>query len=126
MCSAIIEQARERARETLRGCITPHGFRASALAAGYPQIWARDSRQAPVFVTINTPAAASPDKQCGRVAHLDTHVTAGEMPTRPQARTLAECPRTLSKAEHVLAFMLFDLAACIQEDTRPPEPPPIQ
>jgi hypothetical protein len=90
------------------------------------QVWARDSRNAPVFVTINTPAAASPDKQCGRVVDLDTHVTAGEMPRRPPLTSLAECGTTLTKAEHVLAFMLFDLAACIQEDTKPPAPPPIE
>ncbi|HBY97594.1 MAG: hypothetical protein M5U01_35625 [Ardenticatenaceae bacterium] len=40
---ARIEQARQRALEILHRCVTPHGFRASALAAGYPQVWARDS-----------------------------------------------------------------------------------
>ncbi|MDM8529845.1 glycoside hydrolase 100 family protein [Anaerolineales bacterium HSG25] len=36
-------EARRRALDILQNCVTPHGFRASALAAGYPQIWARDS-----------------------------------------------------------------------------------
>ncbi len=30
-------------------------------------------------------------------------------------------PRFITnKAEHVLAFFIFDLAACIQEDSKPP------
>ncbi len=39
----LIEEARKRALDILHGCVTPQGFRASALAVGYPQIWARDS-----------------------------------------------------------------------------------
>jgi len=39
----LLSEARERAREILHQCVTPHGFRASGLAAGYPQIWSRDS-----------------------------------------------------------------------------------
>ena len=39
----LIEEARKRALDILQGCVTPQGFRASALATGYPQIWARDS-----------------------------------------------------------------------------------
>jgi hypothetical protein len=31
----------------------------------------------------------------------------------------------LTKAENALAFFLFDLAACIQEDNTPPAPPAI-
>ena len=38
-----LSEARRRAMDILQNCVTPHGFRASALAAGYPQIWARDS-----------------------------------------------------------------------------------
>jgi hypothetical protein len=100
------------------------------LTGANSQIWARSSGQAPAFVTINTPVSASPDKQCGRVVDLDTHVTQVEMPTRQMpplsgVSSLDRCGTTLSKAEHVLAFMLFDLAACIQEDTRPPAPPVI-
>jgi glycogen debranching enzyme len=40
---ALLTEARRRALDILHRCATPHGFRASALAAGYPQIWARDS-----------------------------------------------------------------------------------
>lgn len=39
----LINEAAEKAKEILRKCSTPFGFRASGLAAGYPQIWARDS-----------------------------------------------------------------------------------
>ncbi|MCA0452574.1 MAG: glycogen debranching protein [Chloroflexi bacterium] len=35
--------AHERALEVLRRCVTPSGFRASGLTAGYPQVWARDN-----------------------------------------------------------------------------------
>ena len=39
----LVADAHARALDILHKCATPHGFRASALAAGYPQIWARDS-----------------------------------------------------------------------------------
>ena len=39
----LIREAREHALAVLQRCCTPQGFRASALAAGYPQIWARDN-----------------------------------------------------------------------------------
>jgi glycogen debranching enzyme len=39
----LIGETRERALEVLRRCVTPNGFRASGLAAGYPQVWARDN-----------------------------------------------------------------------------------
>ncbi len=40
---SLLEDARQRARMVLHRSATAHGFRASALSAGYPQIWARDS-----------------------------------------------------------------------------------
>jgi hypothetical protein len=43
MSDSLVDDARQRATDILHRCATPHGFRASALATGYPQIWARDS-----------------------------------------------------------------------------------
>ncbi|MCB0130716.1 MAG: glycogen debranching protein [Caldilineaceae bacterium] len=39
----LLTEARARPLAILRNCATPDGFRASALAAGYPQVWARDA-----------------------------------------------------------------------------------
>jgi GH15 family glucan-1,4-alpha-glucosidase len=41
--ASFIDETRQKALELLHGCVTPYGFRASALATGYPQIWGRDS-----------------------------------------------------------------------------------
>ncbi len=38
-----LKQAHDKALEVLYRCATPSGFRASGLAAGYPQVWARDN-----------------------------------------------------------------------------------
>jgi hypothetical protein len=108
------------------------------------QVWGRSpslpSQQInPRFVTINTPVAAPPDQQCGRVVHLDAHilevVKAGQLPQgvdgvpghRPAGAPpfTQICGNTLSGPEGVLVFFLFDLAACIQNDTAPPMPPPV-
>ena len=40
---AFLNETRQRALDVLWRCVTQHGFRASGLAAGYPQIWARDN-----------------------------------------------------------------------------------
>ncbi len=39
----LLQEARERALEVLRRCVTNAGFKASALPGGYPQVWARDA-----------------------------------------------------------------------------------
>lgn len=39
----LMKEARHRAMEVLHRCVSPCGFRASGVAAGYPQVWARDS-----------------------------------------------------------------------------------
>jgi glycogen debranching enzyme len=41
--ATLLKEAHAQALTILRNCATEKGFRASALAAGYPQVWARDS-----------------------------------------------------------------------------------
>src|SRR3982751_2068092 len=65
---SLLYEARQRALEILHQCITPHGFRASALSAGYPQVWSRDS----VLTFLGGVAANDADLiACGR-ASLET------------------------------------------------------
>ena len=40
---ALTDVAYEKALEVLHRCVSPLGFKASALAGGYPQVWARDA-----------------------------------------------------------------------------------
>lgn len=40
---AFISEGKNQALNILRRCVSPSGFKASALPGGYPQVWARDS-----------------------------------------------------------------------------------
>jgi hypothetical protein len=110
------------------------------------QVWGRSSTLMakkmtvdPRFVTINTPVAAPPEQQCGRLAYIDGHIKAippraskvevrpqpGAPPSPPPPPFPEICGTTLSDGEAVMVFFLFDLTACVQEDTKPPAPPPV-
>jgi hypothetical protein len=41
--ASLLKETHQKALDILHRCVTPYGFLASGLAAGYPQIWARDS-----------------------------------------------------------------------------------
>jgi hypothetical protein len=74
----------------------------------------------PRIITINTPASAPQDKQCGRAVHLDAHIsTSRDFSSSSMAPFPAPCGTTLNKGEEALAFLFFDLAACIQNDAEP-------
>jgi len=79
----------------------------------------------PRIVTINTPVGVPAEDQCGRAAQLDVHITA--LPTFIPASAATTfpgvCGTKLNKGEEALAFLFFDLAACIQDDTKPVVPP---
>ncbi|MBS2029685.1 MAG: hypothetical protein JST54_17430, partial [Deltaproteobacteria bacterium] len=63
-------------------------------------------------MTFNTPFNAPADQQCGRVLFSDFHVT--DATTDPSINFPSECSSgALTAQEHVLEFMLFDLASCI-------------
>jgi hypothetical protein len=77
----------------------------------------------PRFVTINTPAGLPVEQQCGRAVHLDAHITTAldkMIKSYP-----VDCGADLENGEQVLAFFFYDVASCIQDETKPPEVPPI-
>jgi hypothetical protein len=77
----------------------------------------------PRILTVNTPAGMPSDKQCGRAAFLDAHIVDATYSAPVGSKFPGNCGTSFSKGEEALAFLFFDLAACIQDDTRPVIPP---
>ncbi len=77
---------------------------------------------APKFYSFNTPIGTKPADQCGRGVFTDIHVSSGDTPggTFP-----ANCTTSgYTAQEKALLFLMMDLASCIQDDNKPPAPPP--
>jgi hypothetical protein len=85
-------------------------------AQGWIHLPASDHIQ---HITFNTPVGQPAAQQCGRVVFSDFHVTTG---THLGKTFPSHCggSMALTPQEKVLAFMLFDLASCIQDDVPPP------
>jgi hypothetical protein len=71
---------------------------------------------------MTAPVVAAVEQQCGRAVHVDAHVV--DLSTLMLHEFPADCG-DLSPGELVMAFFLFDAAACVQNDMQPPIPPPI-
>lgn len=63
-----LNQTHQHALDILHRCATDRGFRASGLAAGYPQIWARDS----MITFLGAAATGDPDLIAAGRASLET------------------------------------------------------
>ncbi len=71
----------------------------------------------PLQYTFNTPTAATPANQCGRVLFSDFHVTNSTGATFPTF-----CSSTpMNAQEKVFEYLLFDLSSCITPDVPPPQ-----
>jgi hypothetical protein len=77
------------------------------------------------YMSFNTPIGATEDKICGREVYTDVHVASVDIDTiQNDLGFPASCEkRDLSAQEKAVAFMLFDLSACVQSEEKPPKPP---
>ena len=71
--------------------------------------------------TFDTPVFADESEQCGQVAYSAFHVTGVGTSGGPAFPDYCS-GGDLTPQEKVLAYMLFDLAACVSEDGEPPPP----
>jgi hypothetical protein len=83
----------------------------------------------PRYISFNTPSTAPLDKQCGRAAFSDVHVSG----VSNDATFPAECsnpsidqPSGHGVNEIALEFLFFELSSCIQSDAVEPSPPTAQ
>ncbi len=96
----------------------------------YAQRWLDTTDPASVqYISANTPLGVADEQQCGRVVLSDIHVSPGD-PGDDYSDPNTDFPEgcvspTLSPQEAVLAFMLFDISACIVPDSQAPVAPPI-
>jgi hypothetical protein len=109
--------------------------------ADYAQAWIVTEDPSSVqYISANTPLGAPEAEQCGRVVLSDIHVSGGlqvDSSTRPPT-LLGDvsvndypfptgCVTTdLTPQEKVLAFMLFDISACVIPDSETPTFPSIR
>ena len=85
-----------------------------------------DAPKAVQYLSFNAPLGVAPEQQCGRAIYTDLHVSATGN-DGPGARFPDGCEeRELSPQEKAVAFMLFDLSACLIPDDQLPAPPPVR
>jgi hypothetical protein len=77
------------------------------------------------YMSFNAPIGVPEDQICGRAVFTDLHVAVIEDNTSANALGFpASCEmRELSAQEKAVAFMLFDLSSCVQNEELPPKPP---
>ncbi len=85
--------------------------------------WIHDPGVSTKYFSFNTPIGKPVAEQCGRTVYTDIHVSSGDIAggTFP-----ANCVTGgLFPQEKALLFLIMDLASCIGDDGKPPEPPPL-
>jgi hypothetical protein len=90
-----------------------------------PKVRAGEDPTATEYMSFNAPIGVPEEQICGRAVYTDLHVASVDNNTTSNALGFpASCEmRDLSAQEKAVAFMLFDLSACVQNEDQPPKPP---
>jgi hypothetical protein len=75
----------------------------------------------PRVITMGMPSADPPASQCGKGVHIDFHVD--QQYDRVDSTYPAGCSNNMREPELAVTFFFFDIASCIQDDTKPPPIP---
>jgi hypothetical protein len=79
------------------------------------------------YLTVNTPVDVPAEQQCGKFVFGDMHLYGADMQdvatALPNDGFPSTCSKDLTPEEKALAFLFFDLASCIQDDSKPPVAP---
>ena len=78
----------------------------------------------PRVFSVNMPVGLPAEQQCGKGVQIDAHVTKPDAGAGAVDATYPlGCGTKLLDTEKLLAFLFFDVASCIQNESKPPEPP---
>lgn len=90
-----------------------------------PKVEAGADPTATEYMSFNAPIGVPEEQICGRAVYTDLHVASVDNNSVSNALGFpASCEvRDLSAQEKAVAFMLFDLSACVQNEDKEPEPP---
>ena len=87
------------------------------------QQWISDATGVPYF-SFNTPLAAAPEAQCGRLVHTGIHVGVEALTGDKEGPFPSGCKsQALTAQEKALEFLLFDLSSCVMNTEDKPKPP---
>ena len=87
------------------------------------QQWISDATGVPYF-SFNTPLAAAPEAQCGRLVHTGIHVGVEALTGDKEGPFPSGCKsQALTAQEKALEFLLFDLSSCVMNTKEDPKPP---
>lgn len=80
--------------------------------------------QSTKYFSVNAPIGADVANQCGKLVFADVHLAnVDTTATKPDNGFPGSCGTELTPEEKALAFLFFDLASCIQNESAAPVPP---
>ena len=87
--------------------------------------WIHSDKSSPnaKYFSFNTPIGVPVDQQCGRAVFSDVHVSGNGNTNGTFPSWCGPAGQQMSAQEKALLFLFFDLSSCVQDESKPPQPP---